>query len=127
VKAAFFKGATAKSPISGEGLLNQGGIHGNHNVASGSAALFRWNSGNARGFLARWRPRLGAGLAQGAAGNVAAATKSSREADGARLLKGALDLHFHMDPWTPDRVRGAGIEEVQAARARPARPRHQRP
>jgi len=57
-------------------------------------------------------------FAQGAAGNVAAATKSSREADGARLLKGALDLHFHMDPWTPDRVRGAGIAEVQAARAR---------
>ena len=55
-------------------------------------------------------------FAQGAAGNVAAAT--SREADGARLLKGALDLHFHMDPWTPDRVRGAGIAEVQAARAR---------
>jgi hypothetical protein len=34
--------------------------------------------------------------------------QSSREADGARLLKGALDLHFHMDPWTPDRVRGQG-------------------
>jgi hypothetical protein len=47
-----------------------------------------------------------------------AAAQSSREADGARLLKGALDLHFHMDPWTPDRVRGAGIEEVRAARSR---------
>jgi hypothetical protein len=47
-----------------------------------------------------------------------AVAQSSREADGARLLKGALDLHFHMDPWTPDRVRGAGIEEVRAARAR---------
>jgi Family of unknown function (DUF6282) len=46
-----------------------------------------------------------------------AVAQSSREADGARLLKGALDLHFHMDPWTPDRVRGAGIEEVRAARA----------
>src|SRR6516165_8492792 len=45
------------------------------------------------------------------------AAQSSREADGARLLKGALDLHFHMDPWTPDRVRGAGIAEVMAARA----------
>lgn len=45
------------------------------------------------------------------------AAQSSREADGARLLKGALDLHFHMDPWTPDRVRGAGIAEVQMARA----------
>src|SRR5215475_6479229 len=43
--------------------------------------------------------------------------QSSREADGARLLKGALDLHFHMDPWTPERVRGGGIEEVQMARA----------
>jgi len=45
------------------------------------------------------------------------AAQSSREADGARLLKGALDLHFHMDPWTPERVRGGGIEEVQMARA----------
>ena len=44
------------------------------------------------------------------------AAQSSREADGARLLKGALDLHFHMDPWTPERVRGAGIEEVRMAR-----------
>src|SRR5258708_29494807 len=41
----------------------------------------------------------------------------SRGDDGARLLKGALDLHFHMDPWTPERVRGAGIAEVLAARA----------
>src|SRR5947207_9983632 len=45
------------------------------------------------------------------------AAQSSREADGARLLKGALDLHFHMDPWTPERVRGGGIEEVRMARA----------
>jgi Family of unknown function (DUF6282) len=45
------------------------------------------------------------------------AAQSAREADGARLLKGALDLHFHMDPWTPDRVRGAGIVEVRAAQA----------
>ena len=43
--------------------------------------------------------------------------QSSRGDDGARLLKGALDLHFHMDPWTPERVRGAGIAEVLAARA----------
>lgn len=48
---------------------------------------------------------------------MAALAQSSRGADGARLLKGALDLHFHMDPWTPDRVRGAGIAEVLAARA----------
>src|SRR5262245_55425595 len=45
------------------------------------------------------------------------AAQSSREADGARLLKGALDLHFHMDPWTPERVRGGGIEEVRMARS----------
>ena len=43
------------------------------------------------------------------------AAQSSRGADGARLLKGALDLHFHMDPWTLERVRGAGIAEVLAA------------
>src|ERR1700681_2064550 len=48
---------------------------------------------------------------------LAGAAQSSRKADGARLLKGALDLHFHMDPWTPDRVRGAGIAEVRVARA----------
>jgi hypothetical protein len=47
------------------------------------------------------------------------AAQSSREADGARLLKGALDLHFHMDPWTPGAVTGqAGIAEVRLARAR---------
>ena len=41
------------------------------------------------------------------------AAQSSREADGARLLKGALDLHFHMDPWIPGAVNGqAGIAEV---------------
>src|SRR5260370_41306768 len=43
--------------------------------------------------------------------------QSSRGDDGPGLLKGALDLHFHMDPWTPGRVRGAGIAEVLAARA----------
>jgi hypothetical protein len=43
----------------------------------------------------------------------------SREADGARLLKGALDLHFHMDPWTPGALNGqAGIAEVRVAKAR---------
>jgi hypothetical protein len=48
-----------------------------------------------------------------------AAAQSSREADGARLLKGALDLHFHMDPWTPGATNGqAGIAEVRVARAR---------
>src|SRR5438105_6300406 len=47
------------------------------------------------------------------------AAQSSREADGARLLKGALDLHFHMDPWIPGAVNGqAGIAEVRVARAR---------
>src|SRR6266700_3484650 len=47
------------------------------------------------------------------------AAQTSREADGARLLKGALDLHFHMDPWTPGALNGqAGIAEVRVARAR---------
>jgi hypothetical protein len=48
---------------------------------------------------------------------LVASAQSAREADGARLLKGAIDLHFHMDPWTPERVRGAGIAEVRAAQA----------
>jgi hypothetical protein len=47
------------------------------------------------------------------------AAQSIREADGARLLKGALDLHFHMDPWVPGSVNGqAGIAEVRVARSR---------
>ena len=47
------------------------------------------------------------------------AAQSSREADGARLLKGAVDLHFHMDPWIPGAVNGqAGIAEVRVARSR---------
>jgi hypothetical protein len=46
------------------------------------------------------------------------AAQSNREADGARLLKGALDLHFHMNPWAPDRpTNGGSIAEVQMARA----------
>jgi len=50
---------------------------------------------------------------------LAGAAQSSREADGARLLKGALDLHFHMDPWTPTAVIGqAGIAEVRVGRSR---------
>ena len=47
------------------------------------------------------------------------AAQSGREADGARLLKGAIDLHFHMDPWTPGAQNGqAGIAEVRVARER---------
>jgi hypothetical protein len=47
------------------------------------------------------------------------AAQSSREADGARLLKGAIDLHFHMDPWTPGALNGqAGIADVRVARER---------
>jgi Family of unknown function (DUF6282) len=47
------------------------------------------------------------------------AAQSRREADGARLLQGALDLHFHMDPWTPGALNGqAGIAEVRVARSR---------
>src|SRR6266576_4878691 len=50
---------------------------------------------------------------------VVGAAQSSREADGARLLKGAVDLHFHMDPWTPGALNGqAGIADVRVARAR---------
>ncbi len=50
---------------------------------------------------------------------VVGAAQSSREADGARLLKGAIDLHFHMDPWTPEALNGqAGIADVRVARAR---------
>src|SRR5262249_20375832 len=50
------------------------------------------------------------------------AAQSSREADGARLLKGALDLHFHMDPWTPGGLNGqAGIADVRIARSRDMR------
>src|SRR2546421_9634747 len=47
------------------------------------------------------------------------AAQSSREADGARLLKGAVDLHFHMDPWPPGALNGnANIETVRVARSR---------
>jgi hypothetical protein len=47
------------------------------------------------------------------------AAQSSREADGARLLKGASDLHFHMDPWTPGALNGqASIADVRVARER---------
>jgi hypothetical protein len=47
------------------------------------------------------RRTFGMALAAGAAAGLLAkprigAAQSSREADGARLLKGALDLHFHM-------------------------------
>ena len=50
---------------------------------------------------------------------VVVAAQSPREADGARLLKGALDLHFHMDPWLPGAVTGqAGIAEIRIAQAR---------
>ena len=44
------------------------------------------------------------------------AAQSSREADGGRLLKGALDLHFHMDPWTPEALNGQapGLYSVEA-------------
>src|SRR5258708_5067377 len=61
---------------------------------------------------------LGAALGLLAKPMVGAA-QSSREADGARLLKGALDLHFHMDPWLPGALNGqAGIAEVRVARSR---------
>jgi hypothetical protein len=71
-----------------------------------------------------WNRRNVVALAIGAAAAVVArpvvsAAQSSREADGARLLKGALDLHFHMDPWTPGATNGqASIADVRIARAR---------
>ncbi len=73
-----------------------------------------------------WRRRtlgiamLAAATAIGLLANpVVGAAQSSREADGARLLKGAIDLHFHMDPWTPEALNGqAGIADVRVARAR---------
>jgi hypothetical protein len=71
-----------------------------------------------------WNRRtLGIALVAGVtvllANPLAEAAQSSREADGARLLKGALDLHFHMDPWTPGALNGqAGIAEVRVARER---------
>src|SRR5260221_10562345 len=56
------------------------------------------------------------------------AAQSSREVDGARLLKRALDLHFHMDPWTPERVRGGWNRgSAGGARERDARTRNQGP
>jgi hypothetical protein len=71
-----------------------------------------------------WNRRHVVALAIGTAAVVVAkpivsAAQSSREADGARLLKGALDLHFHMDPWTPGATNGqASIADVRIAKAR---------
>src|ERR1700752_2708392 len=73
----------------------------------GFAMAGTWNR---RGLgLALLASLIGLGLV---AKTLVGAAQSSREAEGARLLKGALDLHFHMDPNTPDRIRGAGIAEV---------------
>jgi len=50
-----------------------------------------------------------------------AAGQSAREADGARLLKGAIDMHFHMDPPGPNATPGneqADIAKVRIAQAR---------
>jgi hypothetical protein len=48
--------------------------------------------------------------------------QSSREADGARLLRGAIDMHFHMDAPTPT---GPG-EQADIAKVRVARSRAMR-
>jgi hypothetical protein len=48
--------------------------------------------------------------------------QSNREADGARLLQGAIDMHFHMDAPTPN---GAG-EQADIAKVRVARLRGMR-
>jgi len=42
---------------------------------------------------------------------LSAAAQSSREADGARLLKGAIDMHFHVDAPSPD---GSGAQATFA-------------
>jgi hypothetical protein len=49
------------------------------------------------------------------------ADQSPQEADGARLLKGAIDMHFHMDPPGPNSAPGneqADIAKVRIAHAR---------
>jgi Family of unknown function (DUF6282) len=62
---------------------------------------------------------LVAGVTALLANPLVGAAQSSREADGARLLKGASDLHFHMDPWTPGALNGQGsIADVRVARER---------
>jgi hypothetical protein len=62
---------------------------------------------------------LVAGMTALLANPLVGAAQSSREADGARLLKGASDLHFHMDPWTPGALNGQGsIADVRVARER---------
>src|ERR1700680_4138270 len=45
--------------------------------------------------------------------------ESNREAEGARLLKGAIDMHFHMDPRLADGAHDeAVIETIRIAQAR---------
>jgi hypothetical protein len=62
---------------------------------------------------------LVAGMTALLANPLVGVAQSSREADGARLLKGASDLHFHMDPWTPGALNGQGsIADVRVARER---------
>src|ERR1700687_6166876 len=68
--------------------------------------------------IARAATCAAGGLVRKPFGRVGTA-QASREAEGARLLKGALDLHFHMDPWTPGATTGqAHFAEVRVARAR---------
>ena len=45
--------------------------------------------------------------------------QSNREAEGARLLKGAIDMHFHMDPRLADGAHDeAVVETIRIAQAR---------
>jgi hypothetical protein len=45
--------------------------------------------------------------------------QSNREAEGGRLLKGAIDMHFHMDPRLADGAHDeAVIETIRIAQAR---------
>ena len=77
-----------------------------------------------------WNPRtVGVALLAGLAALVlvvepvgmVGAAQSRREAEGARLLRGSLDLHVHMDPRTPGAGTGsdrADLSTVRLARAR---------
>src|SRR5260370_38527083 len=48
--------------------------------------------------------------------------QSNREAEGARLLRGAIDMHFHMDPRRADGSHDEGvIESIRIAQARGVR------
>jgi hypothetical protein len=64
---------------------------------------------------------IGAALVAMLVGSLAVSSlaQSSREAEGARLLRGAIDMHFHMDASTPDGTHEqAVIKTVRIAQSR---------